>query len=918
VLRGVLPIGLAAVGARSALAQYPGPPITKDGTTVILEDYAAAPITGATTTTQLARLNFLRAEPAGSPQSANRFFLNDLNNKLYLFDKPTKSFSTYMNFQTIFNKFEADPYSGGMVTFAFDPEYATNGKFYTIHTENPSLSGSTVPNNFAGFSNAGYTTTTAIDPPIGSVTRQGIIVEWSDTNLNNGTFEGTAREVLRLGFNSNIHRMGDLIFNPLAQPGDADYRNLYFSNGDGEAGEVNATKTIPQRLDALEGKVLRITPDTSLRPGTSTISANGRYSVPTSGSDPNPYVSTSGARPEIFASGFRNPHRMDWDVPTNKLFINDIGLASWEEVNILTKGGNYGYSEREGTEQLFVGGTNNWKTGSQTNPPTPFPNPDTINVTGVGAVTPLYPVANYDHTQGDAIASGFIYRGSLIPELQGKFVFGDITTARLFWSDANEMIAADDGNRTSVAAIHELQVMFDSPLNASALEKRRMYDVVADEFAHRGGDPRANDTRGVLPGFAAIVGGWQGNGWNEGTLDADGVKYLGGRADIRPVLGGDGEIYLFSKSDGMIRRLTGAMHLWNPGQSGNWSATSNWTNGTADGIGRNAYFAAAASARTVTIDGGHTAGLLYIDSAAGSYTLNGNLSGMLHLDATGPQAGVYVASGNHNVSVLLDLVDDAKITVAQAGSTLTLSNLTSAGNTPLTKSGPGKLVVNRVLASALSIEAGTMQIIANGTAGGTSRAGTLTLAAGTTLDLTNNKLVTTTSVAAVTALVASGRNGNTLPLWDGAGIITSQSAATGGNFTSVGVARASDIGISITAVWSGQTVSGSDTLVMYTYGGDATLDGKINIDDYVKIDNGISAGLTGWSNGDFNYDGKINVDDYTTVIDANIGNQNGFVFPTAGGIDKDSAVIAIPEPAAVILLLPWGLPLRGKRIRKSA
>ena len=74
-----------------------------------------------------------------------------------------------------------------------------------------------------------------------------------------------------------------------------------------------------------------------------------------------------------------------------------------------------------------------------------------INVTPIGNVTPLYPVAQYDHTQGDAIASGFVYRGTLIPELVGKFVYADIKTARLFYSDANEMIAADDGNRTSVA-----------------------------------------------------------------------------------------------------------------------------------------------------------------------------------------------------------------------------------------------------------------------------------------------------------------------------------------------------------------------------------------------------------------------------------------------------------------------------------
>jgi hypothetical protein len=119
------------------------------------------------------------------------------------------------------------------------------------------------------------------------------------------------------------------------------------------------------------------------------------------------------------------------------------------------------------------------------------------------------------------------------------------------------------------------------------------------------------------------------------------------------------------------------------------------------------------------------------------------------------------------------------------------------------------------------------------------------------------------------------------------------------------VARASDVRpatATATALWAGQTITGTDTLVMYTYGGDATLDGKINIDDYVKIDSGIASGLTGWSNGDFNYDGKINIDDYATVIDANIGNQGAFVFPTAGGV-TELLMVAVPEPAGLGIVL---------------
>src|SRR5437773_10699658 len=147
----------------------------------------------------------------------------------------------------------------------------------------------------------------------------------------------------------------------------------------------------------------------------------------------------------------------------------------------------------------------------------------------------------------------------------------------------------------------------------------------------------------------------------------------------------------------------------------------------------------------------------------------------------------------------------------------------------------------------------------------------------------------------------SGRGTGT---WDGSsGIVTSQTAATTSSFTSIGVASAAQakgIAATDTAVWAGQTVTGSDTLAMYTYGGDANLDGKLNVDDYTRIDSNIGLGTAGWYNGDFNYDGKVNVDDYT-IIDSNIGIQ-GAAFPTGSGIGGGaglSGVTAVPEPATI-------------------
>jgi Glucose / Sorbosone dehydrogenase len=539
-----------------ANAQYPtGPQIAKDGTAVSIEEYASLPLSSRTTgsypppinfANQLGRVNFLRSEPGSAPLANSRFFVNDLNRNLYVLTKASKAFAAYINFEEVFPKFDNDPgYSGGLVTFAFDPDYAANGKFYTVHTEDPAKPGSPIPTNahLPGFDVTGYTTTAAVNPPAGSVAREAVLIEWTDTNINNGTFEGTARELLRIGFNDVIHPMGDLIFNPLAQPGDEDYRNLYIANGDGGSGEIPGDEhPTPQRLDALQGKILRITPDLNLRTDTSTVSANGRYRIPTGGAAPNPFASVSltNLKTEIYAYGFRNPHRLSWDPIANSLVANDIGLHSWEEVNIIHAGSNYGYAEREGTDQLFV--TNDSKNG-QTNSQLgiPFPANDSLSVQGLpNPVRPVYPVANYSHKDGDAISSGFVYRGSLMPALYGKYVFGDITTGRLFYSDFAEMLAADDGNRTTVAAVHELQIVFNGV-------KRRVFDVIADKYRQKGG----NVTGAALPGGCG--------GLNTGGNDPEGFPYGCGRADIRLAVDGDGELYLLSKSDGMIRKFTGGL-----------------------------------------------------------------------------------------------------------------------------------------------------------------------------------------------------------------------------------------------------------------------------------------------------------------------------------------------------------------------
>jgi hypothetical protein len=138
------------------------------------------------------------------------------------------------------------------------------------------------------------------------------------------------------------------------------------------------------------------------------------------------------------------------------------------------------------------------------------------------------------------------------------------------------------------------------------------------------------------------------------------------------------------------------------------------------------------------------------------------------------------------------------------------------------------------------------------------------------------------SYTGVLGMVKSGRNGGS---WNGSGMYSS---TTGGSLHTLAVAEASQVkGIAgtQTALFDGKTIDATTVLVKYTYGGDANLDGKINVDDYTRIDFNVALGSAGYFNGDFNYDGKINVDDYT-IIDFNVGIQGA---PIASGAAMASA-----------------------------
>lgn len=507
--------------------------------TLRISDYATLPMTGVVDGVgndgSLARVNFLREEPGG----AKRFFVNDLNGPLYILDKDTKKFTTYLDFngsdthQGLFDRLPIQVgFAGGLISFQFDPDYVHNGRFYTIHLEDPQKPGSDVPDNtmFPGLKADGYKATAPIRTP-GQIDREAVLIEWTDTNIANTTFEGSARELMRVQLNTRIHPMGDMIFNPTARPGDAEWRVMYVSCGDGGSGEQKTEiRSSPQRLDTAVGKILRIIPDLTEHRDSSTVSENGRYRIPRD----NPFVTVEGARKEIWAYGFRNPHRLTWDVDpdnpaNNHLLAAVIGLHTWETVDIIRKGANYGYSEREGTERL---------TADNSKEKIPDDDRIAVQVTDTvtnGTVTPTYPVIAYRHASGggDAIAGGFVYRGRVVPALRGKYIFGDISTGRIWYADYAEMLAADDGKAETLAQTHEVQIQWDNPAADPAKQPYpTMFPIVLAAYHARGGkDPD-------LPGGSVVSGT--------------------GRADIRLAVDAAGELYILSKSDGMIRAISGS------------------------------------------------------------------------------------------------------------------------------------------------------------------------------------------------------------------------------------------------------------------------------------------------------------------------------------------------------------------------
>ncbi len=315
----------------------------------------------------------------------------------------------------------------GLLGLAFHPDFSISSSpgFRKLYT----YTGEGIP---AG-------TSPTYPAPNGAVQNyKNLITEWQMSAADPNVVDPTSRrELISFGKNAGNHNGGTLAFGPDGY--------LYLATGDGgNANDVGASHIEPggnaQNLTTALGKMLRIDPlSPTLTPSSpNPVSSNGNYRIPID----NPFQG-AGQVPEIFAYGFRNPYRFAFDRGgSNDLILADVGQNNVEEIDRVELGGNYGWAIKEGTF-LF----------NRTDGPAGIPAAGTIGANSPGVPAGLIdPISGplgtleYDHGDGISITGGFVYRGMLIPELIGKYIFGDLAIrnapprvdGRLFYADLED------------------------------------------------------------------------------------------------------------------------------------------------------------------------------------------------------------------------------------------------------------------------------------------------------------------------------------------------------------------------------------------------------------------------------------------------------------------------------------------------
>lgn len=267
----------------------------------------------------------------------------------------------------------------GLLGLAFHPGFATNGRFYVYYSI-PLRA--TAPKDWNHTARLSEFKVSTADPNKADPASERVVLEIDQPQANhNGGHPAFGKD--------------GMLYIPLGDGGRANDDAL------GHAPEGNG-----QTLTTLLGKVLRIDVDAE---------GDKAYRIPKD----NPFVNVDGRLPEIFAYGFRNPYHLSFDAEGERLFVADSGQDRFEEVSIVTAGGNYGWRIKEGAHCFDP--------ASPSNPPATCPS------VGADGEKLLDPVIEYGHEEIDSsvIVGGYVYRGSKAAGLRGAYVFGDYSRDRV-------------------------------------------------------------------------------------------------------------------------------------------------------------------------------------------------------------------------------------------------------------------------------------------------------------------------------------------------------------------------------------------------------------------------------------------------------------------------------------------------------
>jgi glucose/arabinose dehydrogenase len=306
----------------------------------------------------------------GPGDGTNRIFVATQPGTIHVWenDPNVSQMTTFLDIRERIHYAAPDENEEGFLGLAFHPKFEENGEFFVYYTND-------------------YKT---------EQDRKSIIsrfrVSKDDPNRADPASEEIIMEIPQPYWN---HNGGTIIFGPDGY--------MYIGLGDGGSG--GDPHKNGQNLGTLLGKMLRIDVDHQ--------DDGLAYAIPKD----NPFVGKEGARGEIWAYGIRNIWRMAFDRETGDLWAGDVGQNIWEEIDIIVKGGNYGWNLREGMHPYV---------DAKTDAPGSGPRPDLIE-----------PIWEYHHDIGKSITGGNVYRGKAVPELEGAYLYADYVSGRIWalWYD---------------------------------------------------------------------------------------------------------------------------------------------------------------------------------------------------------------------------------------------------------------------------------------------------------------------------------------------------------------------------------------------------------------------------------------------------------------------------------------------------